>query len=139
MRINTLAVFALALAMVGCETTGTTIPTNTTVEPEQPTTTAADPAHAANPLAALSGHWKGTWGNGTRSTLAIGGTLDAPSAQYCFGDDCWDVDDAEITDNAIAWGDNRRFTFRLDGTVLRGELHDRNRNRTWKVNMGRAD
>ena len=146
MRI-TWGVLALALALGGCQTTGTTSAEGgNNVQPEPtaaatPTAVAAAPAveaaTPADPLAGLSGQWRGAWPSGTPSTLSVGGTPLELDVRYCFAEDCFTPEDAALSDGALMWGDARRFTWRRDGKVVRGEM--RTGGRKFRVKMRRAD
>ena len=89
-------------------------------------------------MAAYEGTWSGAWDEGSISTLTVDVTDDSTiEVEYCFEGNC-SYPEVEVTDNGLAWGTDRRFTFQPEGQKLKGRLYDRGQARSWTVSMQRT-
>ena len=89
--------------------------------------TTSTPAAAPEPtgLAMLAGQWSGRWSGGAKSTLTVtGDTPDTMAVQYCYRDECWDIEEYTFDEGTLAWRSPSGwvFEFDLEGKKVRGKL-----------------
>ena len=144
-------VAALAVALAGCETMPESgqASTGASTQTEQPAAAAAaaektdapatPPAGDAEPMgvAAMAGHWAGTWNGAGKSTLTVSGdSADTMAVEYCYDGDCSNIAGATFDDGKLRWSNEGwHFEFELKGEKVRGKL--RNPRGTIRISMKR--
>ena len=127
MIVRYLSALAIFLSVAGCQPTADSIKTDSTV--------AVPELAAGTSLAELGGKWAGYWtGIGSKGSIAISGAdTSTLKVKLCHPNlPCRNIEKPKLEGGAILWTErNRRFTFWLEGGVLRGVLKEYRSERWW--------